>query len=427
MSSSNQTLDLNWRNGPKSMEIVTNILRLLTDIDSKPSVNLRLGYSTKADAVQLQNVDGAPMLVRRNNTSSRGTRKMTGYWVKFLKTATLLNDMAVDMQPLKTRFIQYRQVGMIRPNQLTILNVDQQQAQPHEKLEIVKRIIYDLAMTLQIHPTAFGIQQEESGTFKTPFGVSLDNEIVTDIFAYNNRQRTVFKKKPKASPGTRQLRLHGVESIPCLVLNVNVKMVEGRVDAVVVVEHRNLSNILDMKHVLLVMTAGFPSSATKEYLHLLSQHRRLQVVPFLYFGDHDMGGFTIFQTLKYGSKNSAWASRMMVCPQLEYCGPLKQDLLESVGLHRRQWEAQYAADHPGVAKDVADRDADRWYSKMDKKIKGKFSHHTKKDSEVVRSFQKLGWLDHEPLVKKEIDIIIGSGRPSVSLISSIENLLFVPD
>ncbi|KAL8933315.1 MAG: hypothetical protein Q9211_005849 [Gyalolechia sp. 1 TL-2023] len=392
MSSINTTLDLNWRNGPKSTDIITDIRRFFTDIDSRPTVNLRLGYSTKADAVQLQENNGVLMLTRQNNTSPRST-KNAQYWARFVKTATLLNNMVVDKQALKTRFIQYRETRR------------------HEKLDIVKRLMYDIAMTLQIHPTTFGIQQQESGMLKTPQGISLENEVVSDIFAYNDRQRTVLKKKQKI-PGTRSIRLRGEKSIPCLVLDVNVKMAGGKVDAVVVVEHKNLSSILDIKNVLLVMTAGYPSSATKEYLHLLSQNPKLQAVPFLYFGDHDMGGFTIFQTLKYGSKNSAWASKMMVCPQLEYCGPLKQDLMESARLYRPQWEAQYLADHPGVTKLVADRDADYWQRKMDRKIKCKFMHHTKKDSEIKRSFDKLGWLDHEPLIKHEIDLIIGSIHPA---------------
>lgn len=391
--SASSTIDLNWRNAPKSMENVTSIRRLFADIDSKPSVNLRLGSTTKADAVTLEKTNGVLMLVRHDILSLRGTKKLAGYWTNFVRTATLLNDMAVSKQALKTRFIQYRE------------------ADPHAKLEVVKRIMYDIALTLQVHPTALGIQQQESGIIRLPHSIGVDNVIVNDVFRYIDRQRTGVVKKDLV-PGTKAARQNGEFAIPSPVLDINLKMAGGKIDAVVVVEHKNLSNMLPIKDVLLVMTGGFPSSATKEYLHLLSQSTKLEGVPFLYFGDHDMGGFTIFQTLKYGSKNSAWASGIMVCPQLEYCGPLKSDLLESVTRQSPHQRAQMIAKDPNASSAKIDEQMGRWQEKKDRKVRRKCSHSTKKDMEIMRGFQKLGWLDHEPLVSREINLIIGSKKPA---------------
>ena len=141
---------------------------------------------------------------------------------------------------------------------------------------------------------------------------------------------------------------------------------------------------------------------------MLSNHPRLQQVPFLCFVDHDMGGYSIFQTLKYGSKNQVWGSQNMVCPRLEYAGPTRQDLRDSVRMYRPQWVDQYRINHPSdTDAQVAERAA-RWAKSMRTKIGGKFSKHTAKDSEKFRSFEKLGWLELEPAVKREVNLTIGA-------------------
>lgn len=111
----------------------------------------------------------------------------------------------------------------------------------------------DVALTLNIHPAAFGVQHEDSGKIMTPEGVALENTIVTDIFTYEDRQRS--GKAPKTMPGTTRPRMHGEHSIPFLALDVNVKKESSaQIDAVVVVEHLNLSK-LALKNVLLVMVS----------------------------------------------------------------------------------------------------------------------------------------------------------------------------
>ncbi|KAI4113262.1 MAG: hypothetical protein LQ345_005715 [Seirophora villosa] len=381
-------VNIDWRDAPKTESIVAAIRRYLTKCDAEPKVQLRLESSTAPGIVALRQIDGVRMLARDDRTSARKPGANAEYWARFLKTATLLQDMVVRRDSQKMRFIQYREAGK------------------HERLDIVKRKVMDVALTLGIHPAAFGVQQEDSGKITTPEGVTLENTTVTDIFSYEDRQRS--GKAPKSLPGTTQRRMHGEHSIPLLVLDVNVKrQSSARIDAVVVVEHQNLSK-LALKNVLLVMTAGFPSSATKEYLHLLSQSSKLRNVPFLYFGDHDMQGFTIFQALKYGSKNAAWGSKAMVCPQLEYAGPTRQDLKDSPRFFRPYWEAQFRADYPDATDREVEKNADRWLRRTKTKVNRKLGKHTMKDKESLKSFERLGWLDHEPMVKKEVNLIIGA-------------------
>lgn len=130
-----------------------------------------------------------------------------------------------------------------------------------------------------------------------------------------------------------------------------------------------------------------------------------------------MQGFTIFQTLKYGSKNAAWGSKAIVCPQLEYAGPTRQDLKDSPRFFRPYWEAQCRVDYPDATDQEVERGAERWLRRTKTKVNRKFGKHTKKDEEILISFEKLGWLDHEPMVKKEVNLIIGAQFGGVRFVS----------
>lgn len=128
-----------------------------------------------------------------------------------------------------------------------------------------------------------------------------------------------------------------------------------------------------------------------------------------------MGGFTIFQTLKYGSKMAAWASKAMVCPQLQYAGPTRQDLKDSARLYRPHWVAQFQVTHPDTNDEDVQTAADKWVRRANTKVGRKFSQRTAKDMEIYRSFQKLGWLDLEPKAKMEVDWIARTEKGSVRI------------
>lgn len=181
----------------------------------------------------------------------------------------------------------------------------------------------------------------------------------------------------------------------------------GRIDAVIVVEHRNLTEVilqesLDVKDVIIIMTAGFPDSATKEIIHLLSTNKRMERTPFLYFGDHDTAGYTIFQCLKYGSRTSAWVSPISVCPQLVYAGPTIEDLKVSAARFRSLWEVQYKEGKPNATDAQVKTAADTWQKTTEQQINDKLTSLTSKDKQTLTSFKKLGWLAHEDVIQGEI-------------------------
>ena len=60
--------------------------------------------------------------------------------------------------------------------------------------------------------------------------------------------------------------------------------------------------------------------ATREFLNLLARTKPADKVPFIYVSDHDVGGWQIYRTLRYGSAKEAWLSLSQCVPKLEWWG-----------------------------------------------------------------------------------------------------------
>lgn len=121
----------------------------------------------------------------------------------------------------------------------------------------------------------------------------MDITYIQDIFAYLDRH------EPTANTRYRKILTltSGLHDIPEPVSEVRIFIPPpGRVDAVLVMEHRNLGEVILQKTVAvenftMVMTSGYSDSAVKEFLHMLSVNERLVDASFLYFEDHDVSGF----------------------------------------------------------------------------------------------------------------------------------------
>lgn len=177
------------------------------------------------------------------------------------------------------------------------------------KLDKTKRLTLDLALTVKIHPIALGIKREVSSQVSVPAYIEIESRCITDIFRYNDRMK---RSIPEDQYSRMNKLTFGTRPVPEAIIDIRVTKPhkKSKVDAVLVTEHRNLDEVLlkdgaAVEHVIIVMTAGFPDSGTKEFLHLLAMDQELAKVPFIYFGDHDIAGFSIFQVLKFGSKTSA--------------------------------------------------------------------------------------------------------------------------
>ena len=139
---------------------------------------------------------------------------------------------------------------------------------------------------------------------------------------------------------------------------------------------------------------------------MLCKDEALQQVPFFYFSDHDLQGFQIYQVLKYGAQASAWASEIMVCPRLTWVGPSKDELLKSPTEYRESFKAQYEADFPHKAAHEVSTAVEKWETNVTSSINRKFVKVTKSDRGLVRGFERLGWLKHEPKLSQEIELML---------------------
>ncbi|KAI4253006.1 MAG: hypothetical protein LQ352_003958 [Teloschistes flavicans] len=386
---------LDWRDAPSSKAIVEEIMRIFKDLDGQGAARMCLSASTAQGTVRfVEGEDGVAMIRRRNNKTVRtmNTKAKEKYFAELFPLAHTLARIQQERQTYKSRMIEYKEVN----------------PESHMRLETVKRLILDLALTIKVHPTALGIKGEGHGQFYVPHNARVEVEQVADMFKYLNRNASA----PSGFIRQRKFK-EGVSPIPDNVLRLGLvetmvgNNVIGKVDAVVIIEHRNLDEALIKQglgcdHIILIMTGGYPDSATKEFLHLLSTNAGFKRKPFLFLADHDPAGFAIFQTLKYGSKTSAWVNPISVCPQLEYAGPTVDDLRKSAELSRIKWEQQHKANFPRATDAEVKKAADDWQRMTEKRIEAKLSNATLKEKERLRSFERLGWLQRQTLLKEEV-------------------------
>ncbi|KAL8761380.1 MAG: hypothetical protein Q9184_002495 [Pyrenodesmia sp. 2 TL-2023] len=361
-------INLDWRTVPESREVFNAIETLFVEADSSGEVKSIFSQSKAKGIIKLELYDGVLMMTRQGRS--------------------------VDRQQLDSRFIGFKET----------------EPEAQQSLRVVKKNTLDLALTIGTHPAAFGVRHEESGKVHIPQGTTIETTTVVDFFKFNDRDRA----KAPIDGCTNSIMTPGQNNIPCSVVELHLKFESLKyvINAIIVVEHPNLAEMITNRRqgfpdVLVLMTAGYPSGLTKEFLHLLYNDARLKDKPFLYFADHDMQAISIFQTLKYGSKNSAWVSASMVCPGLRYVGPTKQDLLDLVKVYRAGYEQDWKRTHPDASPEEVRDVVSVWERSKEHKVKTKFKPKTPKDQEMYTAFRNSGLLEHEELVKREVELIMG--------------------
>ena len=120
----------------------------------------------------------------------------------------------------------------------------------------------DVALTIGVHPTNLGIRTQDAATIWVPSRLKLTCRRVTDMFKYNERSRAAGA--PGSSSWMQVDHMHpGQNSIPEHVMSIEIREQAGfNLDAVVVVEHRNIASILTeddhgLKKVLIIMVRLF--------------------------------------------------------------------------------------------------------------------------------------------------------------------------
>ena len=95
----------------------------------------------------------------------------------------------------------------------------------------------------------------------------------------------------------------------------------------------------------------------------------------------------------------------MICPQLQYVGPTKYDLLQATAKFLPQWTKWYEQANPHAKQRVVVTEAKVWEKRKTHKYKQKFRPMTISDKRAIKGFQKLGWLEYEPVIAREIELM----------------------
>ena len=315
--------------------------------------------------------------VKRNVTSI-----VPASWQRLYAVCERLTKNLAKSQETMLRFMQYQEA------------VEMTAAQSRNAL-------HELALTIGVHEWTLGVIPQATGEVFLPKKMSIKCIEVTNILGYHRGDQPdpAFEQTVTLKPS----REHPIKPL------IKSLTFEGRLPtAVVVVEHRNLK-----KHVpcldenqddyILVMTAGYPSAAAREFLHMLAKDKSLAHVPFLYFGDHDFQGIDIYKVLKTGSAKSAESSRSMVCSRLRWAGPRRQDLIESPNNCLQAHREQYNAAHPRASDKDVGADMKKWKEAKAKTVQKKFQAANKTDRTLIKGFEKSGWLAAEPEMAAELN------------------------
>ena len=125
-----------------------------------------------------------------------------------------------------------------------------------------RRILYDLALTIEVHPIALGVIPESNGQVTMPEHVGIEATIVTDIIRYHQEDSKVgeFTAKRIFTPGQTA---YNTPLLRDLKIIGKGKQGKAKPRAVVVVEHRNLKMVLthhdfaDGKVILIMVSKAF--------------------------------------------------------------------------------------------------------------------------------------------------------------------------
>ncbi len=270
-------------------------------------------------------------------------------------------------------------------------------------MEQVKNTVENLALSIGVHPWAFGVRPEGTGQLVLPPGILIDATVVENMFAFRSDSAGATKVYYWNCGHASFI------TIPAFVRSINVRVnrtAPSAIRAVVVVEHRNLKTLMAKTEAIpgaiLVMTGGSASCATTEFLHMLDT--ALPDVPFLYIGDHDFAGFQIYSNIKYGSNDKSYRSHISVCPRLQWVGPTKADLIASPAGYKEEKRKLHKAHHPNQSEAEVARILDAWEKAHSERIQAKLSRLNDCDQSLVRGWQRKDWLQYEPKVKAAVDV-----------------------
>ena len=208
-------VSLNWRDDVKRSAVLAAIHKILTEFDRSGEVNIQVADGRGPKVVGLRRVRGQIMEVRFRKTAVRrlNCERNIRFIAKFVRVGLWLAQMVGRQEPSLCRAIQYS----LRNDEMSP--------------EDVKQMIYNWAVTLEIHPYRFGLLLQEEGEVFIGPNWKLTAWSISNIF--------------EDTAATREgVVIEGRGKIPRMIHRMALRYAgdtKTMLKAVVVTEHRNLN------------------------------------------------------------------------------------------------------------------------------------------------------------------------------------------
>lgn len=83
------------------------------------------------------------------------------------------------------------------------------------RLERLKRLMLNLALTVKVHPSALGIKAEAGGQVSNPAHRRIEMNCITDVFKYHDRHRTNLPAQNFNEVRKLSIGLHSIPNQIC--------------------------------------------------------------------------------------------------------------------------------------------------------------------------------------------------------------------
>ncbi|KAL9028600.1 MAG: hypothetical protein Q9196_003060 [Gyalolechia fulgens] len=321
-------VDLRWQDEKlTAREIFERMSMVLISLDHQSEVSVQLAETRAKNLACVRQLEGS------NTWSFIRARK---FIIRKGKTETILKWLAeflhVGLEIM--RILDSQRVTTLRNFQYVTAGT----GKPAMKARM-KQMWWNWALTLEVHPLCLGIKIDSTGVILVPTGRKIEYKTCPNLLTKQVTKETLQE---------------GRSTIPCNVVSLKLKGPPTPVRAVVVTEHRNLNTSLTgfanhARDVIIIMTAGYPCLATREFLRLLAENKSLENAQFLWLSDHDPHGFQVYTTLKFGSASMAWVGPSTCIPRLEFFGPTRSQVEEVLDQTEAQKGEDIKARHPSLS------------------------------------------------------------------------------
>ncbi|KAI4172384.1 MAG: hypothetical protein LQ343_003643 [Gyalolechia ehrenbergii] len=325
--SRNDIVDLRWQDEKLTVrEIYEKMVMVMVTLDHQSEASIQLAETRAKNLVCIRQIEGSSpwSLIRaRKFIIHKGTSEKIRNWLAdFVHVGIQIMKILDSQRPMTLRNFHYVTAGA---------------GKKADKARM-KQMWWNWALTLEIHPLCFGINIDSSGVILIPTGLKIDYKTCSNLLTKETTKETLHE---------------GRSTIPKNVMSVKLRGLQKTIRAVIVTEHRNLNTsftgfVNHAREIIVIMTAGYPCLATREFLRLLADNRSFANTQFLWLSDHDPHGFQVYTTLKFGSAAMAWVAPSTCVPRLEFFGPTLRHVEELLDQSEAEKRADIKAQHPSL-------------------------------------------------------------------------------